>query len=340
MKQIVIVLLIIILTGCSSLTKDNNTATVKNLQPVNIVEQDHVILPEPPTPSKAGKRLVKVEEFIPAIIKESKNPVQAITNAHSDAKDTASDEKFINAITEYVYEDGRVYQVYCAPGRVTDIIFNKGEEFTIGDIADGDTHDKRWLEPKITFSGPGNKRKLHMGMRPVKSGLEKNMMISTNQRTYYLEFKSYKKTFQTAVRWTYPLEEYQKRIASINTKTEKEVNEINNISIDNLSFDYEVVGNASWKPERVFDDGNKTYIKFPKSVGQGELPPLFLVGRDKKTQIVNCRYKANHYVLDRLFEVAVLKIGKDKQDHVYIYNKTSNRYTKESVRFSRMVHSN
>ena len=340
MKRIVIILLIIILTGCSTLKKENTTAKDTSLQPIKVVKQEPVKFPKPPAPGKANKKLIKVEKFVPAIINASKTSTQAITNAHSEAKETASDEKFINAITEYVYEEGMVYQIYCAPGRVTDLIFNKGESFTLGDIADGDTYDKRWINPKITFSGSDAKKRLHMGMRPVKPGLDKNMTISTNQRTYYLEFKSYKKTFQTAVRWTYPLEEYQKRIASINIKNEIEANEINNISIDSMNFNYDVVGSASWKPERVFDDGNKTYINFPKIVEQGELPPLFLVGRDKKAQIVNCRYNANYYILDRLIEVAVLKLGQNKEDHVYIYNKTSSRYKNEKVRNTRIIHSN
>ncbi len=338
MKKIIIVLCII-MTGCTSLKKEKNTDIAENMQSVKVERPTPITLPKKPVNTTDKSQLIKVEEFIPASLTKSKNPVQAITNAHNEAKETPSDENFINAITEYVYQEGRVYQIYCAPGRVTDLIFNKGESFTIGDIAEGDSHDKRWLPPKLTVSGSGDNKRLHMGMRPVKPGLEKNMTISTNQQTYYLEFKSYKNTFQTAVRWTYPHLEYQKKIASINMRSEKESNEINNISIDNMNFDYEVVGQATWKPIRVFDDGKKTYIKFPKSVEQGELPPLFLVGRDNETQIVNCRYNANYYVLDRLFEVALLKIGKNKQDQVHIYNKTSNRY--EKVKYSkRIVHSN
>ena len=35
---------------------------------------------------------------------------------------------------------------------------------------------------------------------------------------------------------------------------------------------------APWRPLRAFDDGKQVFIEFPRGIGQGEMPPLFVVG--------------------------------------------------------------
>ena len=68
----------------------------------------------------------------------------------------------------------------------------------------------------------------------------------------------------------------------------------------------------------MFDDGRKVYIQFPARLDQGEAPPLFVVGRDGKSQLVNYRMRDNYYVVDRLFAMAELRLGEKNQDVVRI----------------------
>jgi type IV secretion system protein VirB9 len=72
-----------------------------------------------------------------------------------------------------------------------------------------------------------------------------------------------------------------------------------------------------WRPQRVFDDGRRTYIEFPLDIATSEAPPLFL--RDgADVALVNYRVIGNRYVIDRLFDVAELRLGAPRQTIVRI----------------------
>jgi type IV secretion system protein VirB9 len=80
--------------------------------------------------------------------------------------------------------------------------------------------------------------------------------------------------------------------------------------VEKLNFDYALKGkNLPWKPELVFDDGRQTFIKFPEAIGATELPVLFVVTKETDTQIVNYRKKGPFFIVDRLMEKGVLKLG-------------------------------
>src|SRR3546814_17960343 len=59
------------------------------------------------------------------------------------------------------------------------------------------------------------------------------------------------------------------------------------IALGQLRFRYVISGDApAWRPLRAFDDGDKVYIQFPANIGQGELPPLFVIGAEGDVQLV------------------------------------------------------
>ena len=67
-----------------------------------------------------------------------------------------------------------------------------------------------------------------------------------------------------------------------------------------------------------FDDGEKVYIQFPQGIAQGELPPLFVIGAQGDGQLVNYRFRAPYYIVDRLFGAAELRLGGDMGEVVRI----------------------
>ena len=86
---------------------------------------------------------------------------------------------------------------------------------------------------------------------------------------------------------------------------------------------------ADWGPTQLvsgfltasasFDDGHKVYIEFPSGIGQGEMPPLFVIGSSGNSELVNYRARQNYYVVDRLFAAAELRLGdKDSEKRVRI----------------------
>ena len=83
------------------------------------------------------------------------------------------------------------------------------------------------------------------------------------------------------------------------------------LDINSLRFRYAIEGdNPPWRPLRAFDDGRQVYIEFPRGIGQGEMPPLFIIGPEGKTsELVNYRVRANHMIVDRFFAAAELRLG-------------------------------
>ncbi len=91
------------------------------------------------------------------------------------------------------------------------------------------------------------------------------------------------------------------------------------IAVQDINFRYAITGdNPPWRPLRAFDDGHKVYIEFPGRIDQGEVPPLFVIGPDGDSELVNYRMRGNYYVVDRLFGAAELRLGQDKQQVVRI----------------------
>jgi type IV secretion system protein VirB9 len=84
-------------------------------------------------------------------------------------------------------------------------------------------------------------------------------------------------------------------------------------SVESLNFNYAFVledpkDPPRWMPKRVFDDGRKTYIQFPRGF-EGEAPALFILSKQGKPQVVNYRKRGEFYVVDRLFDAAQLRLG-------------------------------
>ncbi|MGD9950253.1 MAG: TrbG/VirB9 family P-type conjugative transfer protein, partial [Desulfobulbus sp.] len=80
------------------------------------------------------------------------------------------------------------------------------------------------------------------------------------------------------------------------------------VDLAQLNFNYEVEGKVPWKPERVYDDGLKTYIKLPRSTRSGEMPAL-LVRKGGTDVLVNYRVQDETMIVDGLFSTIALVTG-------------------------------
>jgi type IV secretion system protein TrbG len=128
--------------------------------------------------------------------------------------------------------------------------------------------------------------------------------------------------------WDYPLERLSS-LAQSNQRARTAAPISDGISVDELNFGYRLTGDSpSWKPVRVFDDGAKVYIQFPSDIGQGELPPLFVLGSGGDAQLVNYRVRSGYYIVDRLFDQAELRLGDANTSKVVRVR----RLTKQRVR--------
>lgn len=220
---------------------------------------------------------------------------------------------FINAVQVYPYAEGILYQVYAAPERVTDIALQPGE--TLISVAAGDT--VRWVIGDTT-SGSGTDKRTHVLLKPFAAGQSTNVLITTDRRSYHLALTATSATALVALSWTYPQDAL---IALKRAEQEKQAAApvAFGIAPEQLHFNYAISGDKpNWRPLRAFDDGRQTYVEFPASLAVGEAPPLFLVDRKGEAQLVNYRLQGRFYVVDRIFDLAELRLGLKHQDVVRI----------------------
>lgn len=280
-------------------------------------------LPEPPTPIE----VVAVPEplALPAQLKplpdgedaepapEPADETVRVSKANTEARVAPTREGYVNAIQVWPFTDGALYQVYAAPGRVTVVSLQPGEELVT--VAAGDT--VRWIVGD-TSSGAGDELRVNVLVKPVRSGLKTNLVITTNRRTYLLELTSTERAWMASVSWDYPRDrmlalQRQAQVANAAAPVDA------GLSLERIRFRYAISGsNPSWKPLRAFDDGEKVYIQFPAGIAQGELPPLFVIGAQGDGQLVNYRFRSPYYIVDRLFGAAELRLGGDKGEVVRI----------------------
>ncbi len=218
----------------------------------------------------------------------------------------------------FVYAPGGLYQVFAAVGQVTDIMLQEGETLSdTGAVAAGDT--VRWVIGEAA-SGSGAGRRTHILVKPTDPGLRTNLVINTDKRTYHVELRSTSATYMASVGWSYPQDELIAVRARIDAAAAVANTQLQTgIDPAKLDFAYRLSGaNPPWKPSQVFDDGAKTYLLFPDTIAQSELPPLFLIGEKNKAELVNYRVSGRYIVVDRLFPVAELRLGTKRQQIVRI----------------------
>ena len=213
---------------------------------------------------------------------------------------------------------GGLYQVYTAVGQVTDITLQEGETLSdTGAVAAGDT--VRWVIGEAS-SGTGPSRRTHILVKPTDPGLKTNLVINTDKRTYHVEVRSTSATYMASVGWSYPQDELIAVKARLEAANEIAATQVQ-VGIDpaKLDFSYRLSGDTPpWRPVQVFDDGAKTYLLFPETIAQSELPPLFLIGDKDMAELVNYRVSGRYIIVDRLFVVAELRLGTAKQQIVRI----------------------
>ena len=280
-------------------------------------------LPEPPKPVE----VVEVPKVLPmpaqmkplpASVEAKTAPEPAdeklrVSRANAEARIAPTREGYVNAIQVWPFTDGALYQVYAAPGRVTVVSLQPGEELVT--VAAGDT--VRWIVGD-TSSGTGDALHVSVLVKPIRSGLKTNLVITTSRRTYLIELTSTERAWMASVSWEYPKDrmlalqrqaQAAQATAPINT----------GLSLEKIRFRYAISGGTPpWKPLRAFDDGEKVYIQVPPGIAQGELPPLFVIGAQGDGQLVNYRFRPPYYIVDRLFGAAELRLGGDKGEVVRI----------------------
>lgn len=316
-KLILPVLMAGILSACAGQPKqppviaydssDFRAATVEPEAPlpVQIVEK--------PVPLPLPGQLQPLPSAPTVVTPDNRPPTQRVTDANKAATLEPTRGGYLNAMQVYPYTEGALYRLYAAPERVTDIALQPAESLVA--VSAGDT--VRWIIGD-TSSGAGEASRVHVLVKPVAASLTTNLVITTDRRAYHLLMESTPQTAMASLSWTYPQDQLlalQRRNAQAATSQPIATG----LTLENLHFRYAITGdNPPWRPQRVFDDGAKVYIEFPSRLDQGEAPPLFVIGPQGEVQLVNYRVRGRHYVVDRLFAAAELRLGSEPQQVVRI----------------------
>ncbi|HWF59619.1 MAG TPA: P-type conjugative transfer protein TrbG [Nitrospira sp.] len=213
--------------------------------------------------------------------------------------------------------------IVCAPLHVCDVALQPGEHVNSVNVGD----NVRWsIEPALTGSGADEVQ--HVIIKPREVGLETSLVVATNRRAYYLRLRSHKTRYMPQVAFSYP-EDSAVKFEMLKARQQREIKEktIPHTSdyLPKLSFEYDVAGQASWKPVRVYNDGARTVIEMPPSIAQTEAPILLIVRKegglftDAEEVMVNYSLQDRRYIVDTVFEKAVLVAGVgSNQDRVTI----------------------
>jgi type IV secretion system protein VirB9 len=230
--------------------------------------------------------------------------------------------------------DGRVVYIFgqgmpvmvCAPLRVCAIELQAGEHLEsqpqIGD-------SRRW-EITPVLSGSGLDETPLLIVKPIEAGLETDLIVSTDRRTYVLRLISDPARFVSRLAFQYPGEDVAKwaafeirqaaakRDAEAIAEQAREKDKRAGVvpmaenALDNLYFDYKLSGDAAYRPQQVFDDGQHTYLIYPND-GRFRESPTLLIEVNGKSELVNFRVDGSRYIVDRLFDKAILVVGVGKK---------------------------
>lgn len=291
-----------LLSGCATYTPpeidyDNDVPSLP-APPPPVVEQPLKPVHTPPawTPSRGGNA-------------DAQTPGGRVANANAAARVEPRREGYYNAIQVFPYSEGALYQVYASPGQITNIALEPGERLIgAGPIAAGDT--ARWIIGD-TESGSGREQRAHILIKPTRPDISTNLIISTDRRTYLIELRADEETYMPSVAWSYP---------QVVSQTQRPVVAQPIIPpASQRNYRYGLQGDTPpWRPRSVFDDGRHVYVVFPRGIVQGEMPPLFVIGADGATQLVNTRVHSNILIVDQLFAAAELRLGGENQQMVRI----------------------
>jgi type IV secretion system protein VirB9 len=222
--------------------------------------------------------------------------------------------KAANIITEgftkFAYNSGQQVIVKTNPGHQTIISLEPGERFT--NVTTGDP--SKWTY-SAAMSGSGKDQQTHILVVPLYSDISTNMVITTDKRMYNINLvSSMDGKYTKNVRFWYPEE-------MVNTWNDKTYDaegrggstSAPDVNVTNLNFDYRISSgwssSPSWTPTRIFDDGKQTFIQFPQTMSTRDMPVLFIVDGKNQRALVNYRWHAPYFIVDRVFKEAVLVMG-------------------------------
>ena len=312
-----------------SVPKPNPSSRIPPLQVPPITGQRSIVPSTTGGEPVAEKAAAVPQTWKPPHAELSKAAVSAVAVAQEWETGVGTPTPGPDGRVLYVFGQGMPVMV-CAPLRVCAVELQSGEhlqsEPQIGD-------SRRW-EVTPVMSGSGLDQTPLLVIKPIEPGLETDLIIPTDRRTYVIRLVSDPLRFVSRLAFQYPADERAKwasfqaqqdaaaRDAAVLAEQQRAQEQAKDKQVgaipmaedalDNLYFDYKLSGDPAYRPERVLDDGQHTYLIFPNNGRFRELPTLLMLVKGK-TELVNFRVDGTRYIVDRLFDKAILVVGVGKK---------------------------
>jgi type IV secretion system protein VirB9 len=186
-------------------------------------------------------------------------------------------EKQAVALARFLY-GATLPTVVCAPLQVCDLALQPGEIVNSVNVGD----KVRWnISPGVSGSADG--RVTHLIIKPADAGLVSSLVIETDRRTYAIKLVSTQHEWMPLVAFNYPDDlqrqwsAYQQTAVFGTAASRLPTGE----NVANLDFGFRLSGDdPRWRPLRVYSDGAKTYIQFPRTLSSGTAPALVALDND------------------------------------------------------------
>ncbi|MDR2175233.1 MAG: TrbG/VirB9 family P-type conjugative transfer protein [Synergistaceae bacterium] len=299
----------------------------------------------------AGNPIVEVEDPEAAAFDEKMKAIDRVPPPRPVDEDAIRLAKAYHtaksAPKPYITTNGRLNfyygtmtpRVVCRPLRLTDIELEAGEQIKNVNISDS----ARWSISGAWSGAPGS-LVTHIIVKPQLPDIAANLLLHTDRRTYSLELVSVAEgEYMPSVGFVYPEEmlvsketedaswkglfaQYEaedRMLAKAMAGQTSGEQDARKVDPANIYLDYTVKvtrgqSTLSWKPKSVYDANGKTYIVMPETMKLTEAP-IFFIKQGTREKLTNYRVLKNVYIIDRLFDLGILTVGKDR---VAIYRKS------------------
>ncbi|GAB1411325.1 hypothetical protein MASR1M97_00610 [Candidatus Desulfobacillus denitrificans] len=174
----------------------------------------------------------------------------------------------------------------------------------------------RWIVGD-TSSGSGDALRVNVMVKPIRSGLKTNLVVTTSRRTYLLELTSTEKTWMASVSWEYPKDKMlaarrQSQAANAAAPVDSGLSLEKIVPLRGQRQQSAVEAAAGLRRWR------EGLYPVPAGHRARRTAALFVIGAQGDGRLVNYRFRTPYYIVDRLFGAAELRLGGDKGDVVRI----------------------
>lgn len=318
-------IILIIFFGCKTvdletmasptIENDNSIQTVEDEDELYEKEMHEYLVQEELKIQDVEETVIYIEKpvYVPYEEKTEVKKVKGVDATKASLeKATIKPENYKDGTFYYTYNENWVYEIYAQPYHLTDIILEEGEVVMGNPLLSED--ESVWeLTANVAINPDNGMQIQHLFVKPAYSNIDSTMIVITNRRVYHFRLKSFNTTHMAMVKFNYPNRK--------NVWATAENTNVNGVSVENeyitvtnpefLSFDYKMkygLRKPEFLPQRVYDDGNKTYIVVDDVVLHKELPLVF----NERNEIVNYQVQKNVFIIPRLINKVTLRLGKEK----------------------------